>query len=213
MYGDYLLEMTTSGDVVWEWRSWEHLDPRTHPITPQDHRAEWTHGNTVAETGEGHLVVSFRNISTVVMIARPTGQIIWRLGSPPLAQQHDPRPLPAGTILIFDNGTHRRDHPASFSRVIEVDPRTSAIVWEYIDQSLFEFFSPYISGAQRLTNGNTLICEGCHGRIFEVTRDREVVWEYVSPHFFQEPGAPGLNNWVFRAFRYTLEEIDAARRA
>jgi len=212
MYADYLVEMTTGGEVVWEWRSWEHLDPATHPMTLQDRRAEWTHGNTVAETAEGHIVVSFRNISTVVMIERPTGKIVWRLGSPPLAQQHDPRPLANGNLLIFDNGTHRRDHPTTFSRVIEVDPRTSAIVWEYADQSLFEFFSPSISGAQRLANGNTLICEGVHGRIFEVTREGEVVWEYVSPHFFHEPTGPGLNNWVFRAFRHTAEEIDAARR-
>ena len=35
----------------------------------------------------------------------------------------------------------------------------------------------------------------------------------MSPHFAHEAGAPGLNNWVFRAFRYTAEEIDAARRA
>ena len=105
-----------------------------------------------------------------------------------------------------------RMDPATFSRVIEVDPRTSAIVWEYIDQSLFEFFSPYISGAQRLANGNTLICEGCHGRFFEVTTGGEVVWEYVNPFFCDEPGRPGVNNWVFRAFRYTPEEIAAARR-
>jgi hypothetical protein len=213
IYADYLVEMTTGGQVVWEWRSWEHLDPAAHPITPQDRRAEWTHGNTVAETADGHIVVSFRNISTVVMIDRATGKIVWTLGAPPLAQQHDPRPLPSGNLLIFDNGTHRRDHPATFSRVLEVDPRTSGIVWEYRDPSLFEFFSPYISGAQRLANGNTLVCEGCHGRIFEVTPDREIVWEYVSPHFFQERGAPGLNNWVFRAFRYSLEEIESARRA
>src|SRR5205823_11071978 len=108
----------------------------------------WTHGNTVAETADGNLLVSFRNISTVIMIERATGNIVWELGGPPLAQQHDPRPLPNGNVLIFDNGTHRRDHPATFSRVIEVDPRTSEIVWEYVDQSLFEFFSPYISGAQ-----------------------------------------------------------------
>ena len=213
IYADYLVEMTTSGEAVWEWRSWEHLDPATHPITLQDHRAEWTHGNTVAETAEGNILVSFRNISTVVMIERATGKIVWELGSPPLAQQHDPRPLPNGNILIFDNGTHRRDHPATFSRVIEVDPRTSAIDWEYRDQSLFEFFSPYISGAQRLANGNTLICEGVHGRFFEVTSAGEVVWEYVSPHFSEAPGRPGLNNWVFRAFRYTPDEIAAARRA
>lgn len=213
IYADYLLEVTTSGETVWEWRSWEHLDPATHPITLQDHRAEWTHGNTVAETADGNIVASFRNISTVVMIERATGEIMWELGSPPLAQQHDPRPLANGNILIFDNGTHRRDNPATFSRVIEVEPRTSAIVWEYIDQSLFEFFSPYISGAQRLANGNTLICEGCHGRLFEVTSGGEVVWEYVSPFFCDEPGRPGINNWVFRALRYTPEEIAAARTA
>jgi hypothetical protein len=139
--------------------------------------------------------------------------VIWKLGSPPLAQQHDPRPLPNGNLLIFDNGPHRRDHPAPYSRVIEVDPRTRAIVWEYRDQSLFDFFSPYISGAQRLANGNTLICEGCDGRIFEVTAGGDVVWEYVSPHFAHAAGRPGLNNWVFRAFRYTPEEIERARRA
>jgi hypothetical protein len=210
---DYLVEMTTSGEAVWEWRSWEHLDPESYPITPQDHRAEWTHGNTVAETADGNIVVSFRNISTVVMIERVSGNLIWRLGHPPLAQQHDPRPLPNGNILIFDNGTHRADNPATFSRVIEVDPRNNGIVWEYADQSIFEFFSPYISGAQRLANGNTLICEGCHGRIFEVTHEGEVVWEYVSPHFFREPGRAGLNNWVFRAFRYTPDEIEMARQA
>ena len=46
--------------------------------------------------------------------------------------------------------TRRADHPATFRRVIEVDPHTDVIVWEYADQSLFEFFSPYISAALRL---------------------------------------------------------------
>jgi hypothetical protein len=213
IYADYLIEMTTSGDIVWEWRCWEHMEPEAYPMTLQDHRAEWTHGNTVAETADGNILVSFRNISTVIMIERATGNIVWQLGSPPLAQQHDPRPLPNGNILIFDNGTHRRDRPETFSRVIEVDPRTSAIVWEYSDPALFDFYSPYISGAQRLVNGNTLICEGIFGRLFEVTHAGEVVWEYVSPYFFEARGRPGLNNRVFRAFRYTEDEIAAARRA
>jgi Arylsulfotransferase (ASST) len=213
IFGDYLVEMTTTGEVAWEWKSWEHLDFSTEVITPQDRREEWTHANTVAEMPNGSLLVSFRNVSTVAIIDRVTGRVTWKLGSPPLAQQHDPRPLANGNILIFDNGPHRRDHPASYSRVIEVDPRTSEIVWEYHDQSLFDFFSPYISGAQRLPNGNTLICEGCDGRIFEVTTEGQVVWEYVNPHFFTEPGRPGLNNWVFRAFRHTPEEIERARRA
>src|SRR5262249_52431693 len=57
MYGDYLVEMTTSGQQVWEWRSWEHLDPDVDRIVvPQDRRAEWTHGNAVAEMPDGNLV-------------------------------------------------------------------------------------------------------------------------------------------------------------
>jgi len=225
MYGDYIVEVTRRGDVVWEWRSWEHLELASDPITLQDRRTEWTHANSVAEMPDGNLAVSFRNISTVVIIERSTGNIKWRLGSPPLAQQHDARPLGDGNLLIFDNGTHRRDHPAPFSRVIEVEPQTSAIVWEYSDNSLFDFFSAYTGGAQRLANGNTLICEGCRGRIFEVTRQGQVVWEYVSPYFANEAffmrglqdtakiRAPVLNNWIFRAFRYTREQIEAARRA
>ncbi len=63
------------------------------------------------------------------------------------------------------------------------------------------------------SDGNTLICEGCDGRIFEVTVDGQVVWEYVNPHVFVETGRPGLNNWVFRAFRYSLDDIERARRA
>jgi hypothetical protein len=222
MYGDYLVEMTIDGNIVWEWRTWERLDPATHPITLQDRRSEWTHANSVAETDDGNLVVSFRNVSTVVMIERASGEIVWELGSPPLAQQHAPRPLPNGNLLIFDNGMHRRDHPGSFSRAIEVDPRRDAIIWEYTDPSLFGFFSPYIGNAQRLPNGNTLICEGCHGRLFEVTPEGDVVWEYVSPYFVEaryfmrglreppETHRPVLNNWVFRAYRYTAEEIDRA---
>jgi hypothetical protein len=210
MYADYLVEMTTAGDPVWEWRSVEHLDPATDRITPQDRREEWTHANTVAELADGNLAVSFRNISTVVIIERASGRVLWKLGPATLAQQHDPRPLPNGNLLIFDNGTHRRDHPWPYSRVIEVDPRDSKIVWEYRDSVPFNFFSPYISGAQRLPNGNTLICEGCFGRLFEVTPAGELVWEYVSPHFGQSPRF-GLVNFVFRAFRYSPSEIEHAR--
>src|SRR5256714_15255500 len=122
IYADYLLEMTISGEIVWEWCSWEHMEPEAYPMTLQDHRAEWTHGNTVAETAEGNILVSFRNISTVVMIERATGQIMWQIGGPPLAQQHDPPPLPNGKILIFDNGTPRHHKPAHFPPPHKVHP-------------------------------------------------------------------------------------------
>ena len=212
MYADYLVEMTTDGRVVWQWRTWEHLDPETDCITAvQDQREEWTHGNGLAELPNGDIVVSFRNISSVIIINRRTGGIIWKLGAPPLSGQHAPMPLPNGNLLLFDNGPHRLDHTLPFSRIIEVELATKQIVWKYQEKREYEFFSPRISNAQRLPNGNTLICEGDFGRLFEVTSDGELVWEYVNPYFGAAPN--GLNNRVFRAYRYSADEIDRARTA
>jgi hypothetical protein len=212
MHADYLVEMTTTGSVVWEWRSWEHLDPERDRITAvQERREEWTHGNGLAELPNGDVVVSFRTISTVIIIERKTGEIIWRLGAPPLCGQHAPMPLPNGKLLLFDNGPHRLDHPMPFSRVIEIDLPTKHIVWKYQEKREYEFFSPRISNAQRLPNGNTLICEGDFGRIFEVTTDGELVWEFVNPYFGEAPNGP--NNRVFRAYRYGAEEIAKAKES
>ena len=96
-----------------------------------------------------------------------------------------------------------------FSRVIEVEPATKEIVWEYREKRESDFFSPRISNAQRLPNGNTLVCEGDFGRFFEVTSEGELVWEYVNPYFGEGPN--GFNNRVFRAYRYSAEEIARAK--
>ena len=210
MYADYLVEMTTAGQGVWEWRTWEHLDPETDCITAlQDLREAWTHGNGVAEMSNGDIALSFRNISTVIIIDRKTSEIVWKLGAPPLSGQHAPTPLPNGNLLLFDNGPHRLDHTMPFSRIIEVDLATKQIVWKYQERRESDFFSPRISNARRLPNGNTLICEGDFGRLFEVTADGELVWEYVNPYFGGPPEAQ--NNRIFRAYRYSAEEIAKAR--
>ncbi len=124
----------------------------------------------------------------------------------PLELQHDPSLLENGHVLIFDNGTHRQRLALPFSRVIEVDPQTKQIVWEYRDVPLYNFFSPYISGARRLPNGNTLITEGVFGRMFQVTPEKEVVWEYINPHFYPAPDG-ALTNAVFRATHYLAAEV------
>ena len=72
-----------------------------------------------------------------------------------------------------------------------------------------DFFNPRIGSAQRLPNGNTLIDEGWFGRFFEVTPEGDTVWEYVNPYFQAQGGAQA--NAVFRAYRYSAEEIDRAR--
>ena len=215
MWADYLLEVTRSGQIVWEWRTWEHLDPADYPIPfIQNNRAEWTHGNSVIEEPDGDLLVSFRNISTVMKINRTSGEVVWKLGTPSVSGQHAPVRLPGGNILIFDNGPTRLDQTFPFSRVIEVDPATREIVWKYQDPNPQSFYSDRISNAQRLPNGNTLINEGMTGRFFEVTSHGEVVWEYVNPYFGPPTRSPQTQtNSVFRVYRYSADEIARARQA
>jgi hypothetical protein len=99
-----------------------------------------------------------------------------------------------------------------FSRVLEINPVKKEIVWEYKQPRLSEdlngdgkilgneklFFSNLMSGCQRLPNGNTLITEADTGRIFEVTRSGEVVWEFAAPW---TAGGGIFGNAVYRAYR------------
>jgi uncharacterized protein (UPF0248 family) len=215
MYSSYFAEVTPAGKTVWEWRTWEHLDPVADGIAEiQAPRTMWHQGNSLEELPDGDLLASFRPTSTVIRISRKTGKIIWKLGPPTVCGQHAPTLLANGNILIFDNGVHRLDDSMPYSRVIEVDPATNEIVWKYQDSPAWNFFSPRMGNAQRLPNGNTLITESSFGRVFEVTKEQEIVWEYVNP-FFGTPlfgGREGSeSNQVFRAYRYSAEEVAHAR--
>jgi hypothetical protein len=212
MNADYLLEVTTDGKVVWEWRVEDHLDPENDRIAgEQDARDEWTHANGLSEMPDGNILLSCRNTSTVMMINRKTGNVDWKLGAPPLSGQHAPYLLENGHVLLFDNGPHRLDETFPYSRVLEIDPATKSIAWKYQESPTQNFFSDRISNAVRLRNGNTLINEGMFGRFFEVMGDGRVVWEYVNPFFGGPPNAQ--SNAVFRVQRYSEAEIERARRA
>ena len=80
-------------------------------------------------------------------------------------------------MLIFDN----KDSEAR-SQVLEFDPFTQKVIWEYSRKKENEFFSRTCGSNQRLANGNTLITETDMGRAFEVTHDKEIVWEYINPY-------------------------------
>jgi hypothetical protein len=204
MWSDHIKEVDKDGESVWEWHAYEHLNPETDTLLPNMNRIEWTHGNSVAPIGEDKCLVSFRSLSMVAIIDKKTDEIIWRIGYDVLAQQHDPSMLDNGNVLIFDNGIFRKKDTWSHSRVIEVNHK-GEVVWEYKDSPVHHFYSCHISGARRLVNGNTLIVEGGSGRIFQVTPECEVVWEYVNPYFNESTA--GIVNNVFKANHYTKNEI------
>src|SRR5258705_6219917 len=74
MYSDYLAEVTPAGQTVWEWRTWEHLDPVADGIAEvQAPRTLWAQGNSVLELPDGDILASYRPTSTVIRISRKTG--------------------------------------------------------------------------------------------------------------------------------------------
>jgi hypothetical protein len=212
MWADTVIEVDRDGQRVWEWRAWEQLDPETDAITFNEPRGEWTHGNAVVPIDGDCVLVSLRSISTVGLVDRTTGDFRWKVGYDVLSQQHDPTLLANGNLLVFDNGTHPKDRPyRTLSRVIELNPVTKEIAWEYRDAPWQNFFSPLMGTARRLPDGNTFINEGLFGRMFQVTPAGEVVWEYVSPHYY--PGFDGsLVNSVYRAYFYMPDEVPRVMR-
>jgi hypothetical protein len=205
MYGDYLVEMTTDGRCVWEWRGWDHLEPEEFPIVNlEDARSEWTCANSVVELADGDLMLGFQHTSSVVIIDRESGRVARKIGRPRLNNPHAPSPLPNGNVLMCDSGTP--DGPLPYSRVIEIDPASCVVVWSYEETPQCALFSPITSNAQRLWNGNTLINKGVSGRLFEVTAEGEVVWDYVNP-YIGGPTVRDQQNAVFRAYRYPLGRV------
>ena len=168
------------------------------------------------------------------------GDILYRWGDPEqydrgaatnriLYQQHHTHWIAtncpgAGNILIFNNGIGR-----GYSTINEIVPPVDASgnytiasnaafgpttsVWTYTASPATNFYSSEISGSQRQPNGNTLICEGIKGKLFEVTSAGQIVWQYncpVTTSVLPQGSIPPSDeartdqfmNAVFRVYRY-----------
>ena len=172
--------------------------------------ADWAHANTIevlpptplgerdARFKAGNLLFSLRHLDVVGIVDPEKNEIVWCYGPGVLDGQHQPTMLDDGNILVFDNGTYR-----GHSIVREIEPVSGRVVWQYENGE--DFFSPFRSGNQRLPNGNTLICECDAGHLFEVTPDREIVWDFWSP--FVGQGGQHLGKRIHRATRYPAEAV------
>ena len=177
------------------------------------------------------------------------GDLIYRWGNPAaygrgttsdkqLVQQHDAQWIPAGSpgaghMTIFNNGYDR-----GYSSIEEIVlPLTinghytlapgkaygpDKPFWHYEAKNRTDFFSSEISGAHRLPNGNTLICAGIVGNLFEITLTGEMVWQYVNPMvrggILAQGELPGkdsrghLWNAIFKVHRYAPDYPGLAGR-
>lgn len=202
LFGEMVREVDAAGKVVWEWKLSE-LGYDRFPIHRNANRWSTAHTNVVQELDDGNYLVSCKILNLVFIVNRQNGELVWHYQNDELGGQHDAQMLDNGNILVFANGAYASD--LHHSQVWEIDPTSNEIVWRYrASDNPQSFFSPHIGGVQRLHSGNTLICEGGKGCVFEVTPDGEVVWEYVNP-VFNKNRMLGNINWLFRARHYLAD--------
>lgn len=216
---DYLQEVTLDNQVIWEWHFAPHIKQIEkligEKISPVQPGGDYPHINTIESIPDnplaakdsrfkkGNLIISARQISVVFIIDKESGDVVWAWGPGEIVGQHEPTMLENGNLLIFDNGSGNSIVPnREYTRVVEMNLISKEIVWEYKTKTPEDFVSYTGSGNQRLPNGNTLVCasnwKGGIGRIFEVTMENEIVWEYWNP--FQQR--------VYRAYRYPVELVE-----
>jgi hypothetical protein len=163
------------------------------------------------------------------------GDLLYRWGNPrahnrggdedqQLFLQHHVQWIPdghpgAGNFICFNNGEKRPDGeyssieewrmPISAEGRIALGPAEPA--WRFVAAKKEDFYSPFISGVQRLPNGSTLITEGVSGRVLEVASDGKIVWQWQNTFGGEEePADDGPSARVppkaqFRAFKFAPE--------
>lgn len=124
----------------------------------------------------GTVLICIRHQDAVVAVSWETKKVLWTWGRGELQGPHAASLLPNGNVLVFDNGLVR-----GFSRVVEVDPTTNQIVWQYAAREPKDFYSGTGGYVQRLPNGNTLITNSWMYQGVEITPDKRMVWNWVSP--------------------------------
>lgn len=197
-------EQDANGNVIWEWRSWEHVeytDTSNHDeltIEPPE-AVSYMHVNAFTVDVDGNIILSARRFDELIKIDYETGDIIWRMGgqdsrnnefsfiNDPFAGftgQHHVQVLDNGNILLFDNGDADEDHPArAVEYEIDEENRTATLVWSFED--IRGRSTGAMGSVQRLENGNTLIGWGTASpegaNVNEVTPDGEIVFALSLP--------------------------------
>jgi hypothetical protein len=146
---------------------------------------------------KGNVLFATRNLDLIGVLDVEAERLVWSWGKGELDGPHQPTLLDDGHILIFDNGAHRR-----YSRIVELDPVTERIVWEYKADPPSAFYTKTMGGIEALPNGNVLITESQRGHAFELTRDGDIVWEFYNPDIDESKRQ--------RAAIYRMTRIDPA---
>lgn len=191
-----VLEFDKQGNLLWDWDAAKYvtIEDLNFKKASNNMPLYSTHLNAFSVSEDGKYVYAgFRDLSRIVMIEKKSKKVINTYGEKyPSGQaifannlfraQHDATITKRNTILVLNNGDPRAK---TASRAIEMGGQPEKnktdvpLIWDFA----FDFDTLSNGKSQRggniteLPNGNFLICAGALNRVFEVTKDKKVVWD------------------------------------
>ncbi|MBN2532830.1 MAG: aryl-sulfate sulfotransferase [Spirochaetales bacterium] len=216
---DRIIHVSKTGEVIDMWSTLDEFEKlkkyheplyldeepdEADPATIKETSYDYYHLNTIKvlpftwagffdrRFQKGNWLICLRNANLICILDKDTKKVVWHWGPGELEWPHMPVMLKNGDILIFDNGVGRE-----YTRIVQVNPRSGKITWEYKTDPPALFYSFLCGSAQRFPNGNTLVTNSDHGHVFEVTKKGETVWEFY--HFETEENR---RKTIYRMIKY-----------
>lgn len=216
--GLIIQELDPSRNVIFEWRSWDHFSFFDSTSSLTDQNIDLVHGNSLALSNDGNLLLSSRNLNEITKINLQTGEVMWRLGgkanmftfvnSQAFAYQHDVRQLSNGDITVFDNqGTQQNTAPSGgIEYKVDEANKTVTQVWGFTHAP--PVFTTFMGNVQRLADGNTVLGWGAPSQatgysffsMTEVNPQNQTIFELI----FDQPYDS------YRAFRFPWQGSPSA---
>jgi len=167
----------SAGDLLYRWGNPQNYDRGTKADQELfgQHDVKWI---PKGYPGEGHLIVYDNDIPNPNNKLHSLGEALMAAKSPDphvaIGDFGNYSAIDEWALPEIENGTYKISENGTFG--------PSETYWEYMAPDKYSLYSPFISGVQRLKNGNTLITGGIKGQLIEVTPDKKTVWEYWNPY-------------------------------
>jgi hypothetical protein len=229
-------EVDSQGNLVWDWRASDHTDPVKESVVPAGagtdaSPADVYHCNSVDVNADGDVLISFRDMNSVLLVSKTTGNVVWKLGGTAYNKdgaqiltiqddpegafyvQHDARFQPNGHISLFD------DHYSAVAPVpgvargveyaLDLGAGTAHVVWQYQGSA-----SGYLLGSfRRYTDGTNLIGWGYYLGTADLGADPVFTEVDAAGHDLLDMSFVRQGNWSYRAEKVPIDtfNIDVLR--
>ena len=223
IWDEEIVEFDEKKNIVWKWSFAKNL-PFNENYTERMNRRSICHANGLHFTeknpidGEPAYLLTCRHRSQVLMINRTNRKVIWSSRDRFFKFPHDSQFLENGNVLVFSNmqGDEAPNKPWNFfaSQVVEISPKDNSLINTLSGHKTssiqrLQFYSPIVSGAQRLSNGNTVITDGVRGHVFEVSPQAEVVRSLiVLKDNAEAKQATWPGDFIFKVRKYKQEDFN-----